>query len=223
MKKAIFYKEWIKMHAFLPIMAVALLGFTAYALLRINRAVTLKGAAHLWQIMLDKEVVFIEILRFLPAIAGLLLALVQFIPEMSHKRLKLTLHLPFPQRAMILWMTSTGLVTLTALFALQALMLWGYFHHLTAAELTSRALLTALPWWFAGLTLYQLTAWICLEPTWYRRVINMLISAGIVRMFFMSDVPQAYDGMWVYMIILLAGSLFLPLLSVHRFKQGCQD
>ena len=105
MIKAIFYKEWIKMRCFYPLSALFLFGATAYALLRVQRVITFKGAAHVWEVMLEKEVVFIDILQYLPALLGVLLAVVQFVPEMAQKRLKLTLHLPFPQWKMILLMS----------------------------------------------------------------------------------------------------------------------
>ena len=161
MIKAIFYKEWIKMRWFCLVAALFLAGFTAYALLRVQRVITFKGAAHIWEVMLEKEVVFIDILQYLPVLLGVLLALVQFIPEMTHKRLKLTLHLPFPQRKMILLMMGVGLAALAVLSAVQAFVLWCYFHTLLAPELVSRILLTSLPWYLAGLALYPLAAWVC--------------------------------------------------------------
>lgn len=159
----------------------------------------------------------------MPALLGVLLAVVQFVPEMAQKRLKLTLHLPFPQWKMILLMSGIGLGALALLFIVQTAVLWGYFHALLAPELVARILLTALPWYLAGLTLYLLTAWICLEPTWKRRLANLLIAVGVCRIFFLSDTPQAYDGMLSWLALLLVCSLFFPLLSVYRFKQGCQD
>ena len=223
MIKAILYKEWIKMRALLPVAAVAVLGFTVYALLRVERAVDFRGAAHVWQIMIDKETVFIEPLRLLPALAGIATALVQFIPEMSQRRLKLTLHLPFPQRGMILVMAAAGLGALAVLFAAQAAMVWGYMHRLLAPELTARAMMTAVPWWAAGLTLYMLTAWICLEPTWKLRIVNLLIAAGIVRIFFLLDKPEAYNSFLPTLIIFTILCASLSIRSVVRFKEGCQD
>lgn len=222
MIKAIFYKEWIKMRWFCLVAALFLAGFTAYALLRVQRVITFK-AAHIWEVMLEKEVVFIDILQYLPVLLGVLLALVQFIPEMTHKRLKLTLHLPFPQRKMILLMMSVGLAALAVLSAVQAFVLWCYFHTLLAPELVSRILLTSLPWYLAGLALYPLAAWVCLEPTWRRRVADILVAVGVCRLFFLSETPQAYDGMLPWLLALLLCVLFFPLLSVYRFKQGCQD
>lgn len=223
MLKAVIYKEWIKMRSFYPLAVPVLLGFTGYVLLRVQRVVTFRGAAHLWEVMLDKEAVFIDLLQYLPALFGAALALVQFVPEMAHRRLKLTLHLPFPQQRMILMMLAAGLAALALPLALQAGLLWGYFHSLVAGELVSRILLTALPWYLAGLTLYLLTAWICLEPTWRRRTANLLITAGVCRIFFLSDVPQAYGGMLPWLFAFLACALFFPLVSVSRFRKGCQD
>ena len=223
MIKAIFYKEWIKMRWFCLVAALFLAGFTAYALLRVQRVITFKGAAHIWEVMLEKEVVFIDILQYLPVLLGVLLALVQFIPEMTHKRLKLTLHLPFPQRKMILLMMGVGLAALAVLSAVQAFVLWCYFHTLLAPELVSRILLTSLPWYLAGLALYPLAAWVCLEPTWRRRVADILVAVGVCRLFFLSETPQAHDGMLPWLLALLLCVLFFPLLSVYRFKQGCQD
>lgn len=223
MIKAIFYKEWIKMRWFCLVAALFLAGFTAYALLRVQRVITFKGAAHIWEVMLEKEVVFIDILQYLPVLLGVLLALVQLIPEMTHKRLKLTLHLPFPQRKMILLMMGVGLAALAVLSAVQAFVLWCYFHTLLAPELVSRILLTSLPWYLAGLALYPLAAWVCLEPTWRRRVADILVAVGVCRLFFLSETPQAYDGMLPWLLALLLCVLFFPLLSVYRFKQGCQD
>ena len=223
MIKAIFYKEWIKMRWFCLVAALFLAGFTAYALLRVQRVITFRGAAHIWEVMLEKEVGFIDLLQYLPVLLGVLLALVQFIPEMTHKRLKLTLHLPFPQRKMILLMTGMGLAALAVLSAVQAFVLWCYFHTLLAPELVSRILLTSLPWYLAGLALYPLAAWVCLEPTWRRRVADILVAVGVCRLFFLSETPQAYDGMLPWLLALLLCVLFFPLLSVYRFKQGCQD
>ena len=223
MIKALFYKEWIKMRWFCLVAALFLAGFTAYALLRVQRVITFKGAAHIWEVMLEKEVVFVDILQYLPVLLGVLLALVQFIPEMTHKRLKLTLHLPFPQRKMILLMMGVGLAALAVLSAVQAFVLWCYFHTLLAPELVSRILLTSLPWYLAGLALYPLAAWVCLEPTWRRRVADILVAVGVCRLFFLSETPQAYDGMLPWLLALLLCVLFFPLLSVYRFKQGCQD
>lgn len=75
---AIFYKEWIKTRWYFLLAVLATLGFTGYSMLRINRVVEMKGAAHVWEVMLQRDVIFIDMLQYIPLIAGILMAIVQF-------------------------------------------------------------------------------------------------------------------------------------------------
>ena len=199
MKKAIFYKEWIKTRRYFPIALTVSVIFIIYALLGIQRVINFRGVAHLWEILLSRDVVFIETLTYIPLLTGLLLAIVQFVPEMQQKRLKLTLHLPYPQNRMLMLMLIAGLSELIVIYLIDYL------------------------WYIGGITAYSLTSWICLEPTWKRKILNFFISCGIIRIFFLSNVPQAYDG-FIWILLLFTGFTFiLPWLSVTRFKAGKQD
>ena len=110
---------------------------------------------------------------------------------MTQKRLKLTLHLPYPQQRMILLMLLAGVAHISIVFLLQAGLMLIFLNHHIACELVSRILLTATPWYICGYTAYLLTAWICLEPTWKLRIVNLLIAAGIVRILLLLDKPDA--------------------------------
>lgn len=223
MEKAIFYKEWIKVRYFFLVSTLVFGGFTGYTLLRINRVIQFKGVGHLWEILLQRDTVFIELQTYLPLITGLLFALIQFVPEMQQKRLKLTLHLPYAHHRMIMVMLMSGVSLLLLSYALNFGATALYLSSNLAVELTSRILLTSLPWYLAGVAAYFLVSWICLEPSWKRRIVNLLISAAFLRVFFLSPTPQAYDGflwsMFIYTLFLAGFSL----LSVDRFKRGVQD
>ena len=116
MNKAIFFKEWIKTRGLFFIALLVSLCFAGYVMMRINRVITFKGADHLWAILLSRDTVFIELLQYLPLIIGALFASSQFIPEMTQKRLKLTLHLPYPQQRMILLMLLAGVAQISIVF-----------------------------------------------------------------------------------------------------------
>lgn len=223
MKKAIFYKEWIKTRLYFPVALIVSLAFILYTLLRLQRVVNFKGAAHLWEILLSRDVVFIDPLTYIPVAIGLLLAIVQFVPEMQQKRMKLTLHLPYSQSRMIFWMICAGLAELSCIFLINYGILYLYLQSIMAPELTSRILLTSLPWYLGGILTYLLATWTCLEPTWKRRIINLLLSCCLVKIFFLSNVPQAYDGFILILFIYTAATLLLPWLSITRFKAGKQD
>ena len=56
---AIFYKEWIKTRWYFLLAVVTTLGFTGYCMLRINRVIEMKGAAHVWEVMMQRDAIFI--------------------------------------------------------------------------------------------------------------------------------------------------------------------
>ena len=65
---AIFYKEWIKTRWYFLLAVVTTLGFTGYCMLRINRVIEMKGAAHVWEVMMQRDAIFIDMLQYIPLI-----------------------------------------------------------------------------------------------------------------------------------------------------------
>ncbi|MDH6535134.1 hypothetical protein D0T51_10605 [Parabacteroides sp. 52] len=223
MWKAIFYKEWIKTRWYFVLALLLTLGFAGYCLLRMNRVIVFQGPAHLWEVMLSRDVIFIDLLQYIPLLVGILMAIVQFVPEMHHKCLKLTLHLPYPALRMVMTMLLSGLALLVFCFVSNFLLMGIYLQQVLAPEMTKHILMTALPWYLAGLTGYLLVSWVCLEPAWKRRVINLAISVFVLKIFYMSSTPEAYNSFipWLFMYTVMATSL--SWLSVLRFKIGKQD
>ncbi len=217
MNKAIFYKERIKIRRFYPLATAVLAGFTAYALLRIGRMYAFNGAASVWLAVLDRGDVLVDPLKYLPALVGAGLGLAQFLPEITQKRLKLTLHLPDSRRAMMLGMLGYDLVLLTMLFAVQLLAIGLYLRHLMAPELVHAVVSTTLPWYAAGFAGYLFAAWICIEPTWRQRLFDALIAAGVMRLLFFERCaarlrhPAAVDRRRRALRALLSAPLDAPL------------
>ena len=205
MLRAIFYKEWLKTRWYYLVAVLLSLGFVGYVLLNFFRAAGLKGIAHLWEVMLLRDAVFVDLLQFVPLVVGLLFAVVQFVPEMQRKCLKLTLHLPCPELRMI-----------------GAMLLYGVLL-LGAPELVRHILLTAAPWYAAGIAAYLLAAWICLEPTWRRRLLYGAVAACVLRLFFLAPAPEAYDGFLPWLTLCTLCTASWSWWSVVRFKEGRQD
>lgn len=223
MIKAIFYKEWIKTQWILILSALVLLGLTTFLAFNLHRMIGLKGAVHIWEVMIQRDALFISMMTFIPAVLGILVALTQFVPEMQRKSLKLTLHLPYDATKMIAHMLAFGVVTLGALFILS----WGIFY-LTMSlvlvkELVMHILLTAMVWYTAGLFTYLATTWIVLEPTWKRRALNSLVALLLLKIYFMSGTGGAYNAFLPALILFTLLSASLTFLSVARFKEGKQD
>ena len=223
MRKMILYKEWLKTRWFLLGILVVMAAMTCYCFLNLSKVVQIRDGALLWEVLVSKETVLTELLKFLPLVAGALFALAQFLPEVLHKRLKLTLHLPYPQGRMLLAMAGYGLVILALLFALQALSSALVLRAWIPGELVSRILRTMAVWYLAGWAAYLFVAALCLEPTWRLRVVILLVAAGVLRLLYLSAVPEAYNGFypWLLAFVLCSGSLLF--LGVARFKEGLQD
>lgn len=223
MFKAIFYKEWIKTRWYLLVVSVVCGGFLAYVVGRLFKVVELKGAGHIWEVVVLKNALFIDPLTYIPLGVGLLLGIFQYMPEMQRRCFKLTLHLPYPAQRMVFAMLKYGSIVLTLIFGLMFLALYWALDRIFPVELTSRILLSSLPWFLAGYAAYYFAAWITLEPTWKRRVLDMLVAAFTLYAYFLAPAPEAYNAFLPYLAVFTFALLSLSWLSVMRFKQGCQD
>ena len=98
-----------------------------------------------------------------------------------------------------------------------------YLNGILAHELKNHILLTALTWYLAGISGYLLVAWICLEPAWKRRILNLIIAVLLLRIFFLSPMPEAYNKFLPYLVVYTLLTASFSWLSIVRFKAGKQD
>lgn len=223
MEKAIIFKEWIKTRMVFFISLILALATAGYAMLMVNRLIELKGVEHLWLIMLLKDNTFIDIIKYVPVAVGIAVGVAQKAPEMNQKRLKLTLHLPYPQGRLLALMLATGVSELLIIFALQTAVVAVRYSFLLPAELVWRVMLTSLPWYLAGFAAYFFVTSICLEGTWRRRIIIGLLGVATLMIFFLQSAPEAYNGMSLLLVIVVILLSILSFGSVIRFKEGRQD
>lgn len=181
MLKAILYKEWIKSRWYLAVAFAVTCAFAGYAMLRLYRALGMMGAGHIWEVMVTRNAVFVEQMEYVPLLAGLLLAVVQFAPEMHRKCLKLTLHLPVPALRATGTMLLFGVAALTVVSGTSLALVAGAASPVLPHELVANIVGTLMPWYAAGLAAYLFAAWVILEPTWKRRTVNILMAVQIGR------------------------------------------
>lgn len=223
MNKMILYKEWLKTRWVLLAILTVLFSLTFYCLLNLSKVVQIRGAELLWEATVMKEAVLTEILRYLPAFCGAVLALSQWLPEVLHKRLKLTLHLPFPQGKMLLAIAGYGLLALTILLVLQAVVCVCVLRIWLPSEIVVRILKSMAVWYLAGWASYLFTSAVCLEPSWRMRAVILIVGTGLLHLLFLSPVPEAYNSFYpcLLLYVFLSGGLLFA--GVARFKEGLQD
>lgn len=222
MYRGLIQKEWIKTRWALLALLLIGIGATAYDLITLHRVITLKGVAHLWEILLSKDVIFFSAIKYQPLLTGIVIAVTQFVPEMTQKRLKLTLHLPLKESHITATMLVYGVVCSLLLYLLQTLLIYGYTSYHLAPQLVAHLLISIAPWLLAGLASYGLSALIVLEPTWRLRVIYLLTAYGVCKLFFVITTPRAYQDMLLTLLALVGILSFSAFVSVRRFKDGIQ-
>lgn len=223
MEKALFYKEWIKTRRIFWLALTIGVVLAVYAVMGIRRIEISKGVEHVYMIMLMKDQTFVDVLKYFPLIIGIVVGIIQMYPEMTQKRLKLTLHLPFPQNRLIAIMLATGFGQLLLIFAIQIAVVGIYYSTIVPHELVWRVVLTVMPWYMCGLNAYLFVAAVCLEGTWRMRVILGLVALGMLSLYFKQPVPEAYNGFLPMLTVMVLLTVSLVYRSVSRFKEGRQD
>lgn len=223
MTGALLYKEWIKTRQALAVTVAVFAAFAIYSYIGMSQDFRISGAVAVWANVIMKDADIIPgMFRWFPLIAGILLAVVQFSPEMASKRLKLTMHLPMPETRIMVTMTAYGFTVLLLLnilaggvFAAQAAMSY-------PAEIVEALISKLAPWCVAGLSAYLLAVWVCVEPTWRQRVANTVAAVFALSALFLSSGSWAYIKFMLLLIAAIALSFLFPLYSAARFKDGAQ-
>lgn len=220
MIKSLFFKEWLKTRMAVILSMVATMGLCAYILLNISRVIASHGMMAVWDTLLNRDTLLIELLRFVPLVIGILLGVTQVLPEMAQKRIKLTLHLPVDNWKSIGTMVLYGAVVMVGLAVLNLGTCLVVMCRWLPIEILWHIFLTALVWYLAGVLAYFFTVWIALEPTWKMRIPELLFAAACLRGFYMSPMPEAYNAFLPIMVVFIILCSALPMLSIDRFKQG---
>ena len=218
--KALSYKEWIKTRRIISMLVLLTLCVLAYSFIEINHNIRLNDAVNEWYVYLFMDSSLPSVTQVLPLVSGVVLALVQFVPEMVNKRLKLTLHLPADEGAIVQSMLEYGYLVLVLLFLLTTAVYVVGLSFIFPFEITQMLLSRLIPAFVAGLASYGFTAWICFEPQWRQRVLNSFVAVGLLSVLFVSVQSAVYMHFGIGLLVLILASLTFPFFSVLRFKHG---
>ena len=222
MWKSIIYKEWIKTRSAIAIIVTVFLGIGIYSFITINAEIRLTGIVNVWENTIQKDPLLFSYFKYLPLLAGILLAIIQFVPELQFKRLKLTLHLPMNENSILLTMLlyGTGVIFLLLIVTLPILLCGLSLHY--PAEVVNAGFQQLLPWFLAAPTAYLLTSWVCLEPQWKQRIMNVIPALLFLSLFLLSAKSGAFQPFDPFLIVVMIVSFFFPFYSTARFKEGVQ-
>lgn len=222
MIKSIFYKEWIKSRWVLLVIAGVFTSVLAYSFMNISNNFRVSGVNEYWELIVQKGISSMGYIKYLPLLSGTLLAIAQFVPEITNKRLKLTLHLPMAESKMILFMLGFGIICLSMLFSITYLTTTIGMNLYFCKEIACWNLSEIYPWLCGGIASYLLSVWICLEPVWKQRVLKGFPGLCAIALFYFDEMPGAYAPFIGYLIAFVVLSLAFVFHSLVRFKDGEQ-
>lgn len=220
MLKSIIYKEWIKTRWFLLILTLLGILVVGNIFLKVQHNIVFMEAHKYWYLILFQGQLYFKSLKFIPLAIGLLIALVQYIPEITDKRIKLTFHLPIKENKILLMMLSYGLLALFLSFALMFVVFLSLSHHFLSVEIVSAAVTSILPWFLAGFAAYFLGALITLEAIWKYRIAYFLAASAFILFYLEPSIGGGYammNGKLIILTVLISLSLTF---SAYRFRKG---
>ncbi|MDP3148916.1 MAG: hypothetical protein Q8N83_07280 [Ignavibacteria bacterium] len=218
MYSALLYKEWLKIRwAFFSMVFLTMLTlmYIALNMSSYNEFMTAKG---FWGNVILLGFPFFTDIKYIPLLIGVVIAIVQFSPEMNLSRLKLTLHLPADENKLLLQMISLGFMLLTILFFLIAIILWAIVGIYFPAEVVAFVLSASFPWLVVGVASYFLTAAIILEPVWARRLILIPFALGFLDIYL--SIANTHLQLITFLVFAAIVSSLLILFSGYHFKRG---
>jgi hypothetical protein len=222
MYNAIIYKEWIKTRKVIGLLAIIFTGVGLFSFMKMGEEIRSAGMALFWETIIQKDVVLFPYFEYLPLLAGFLLAITQYVPELQFKRLKLTLHLPLPENRIVFAMLAYGFsVALTFIVLSLPLLLLGLSLSFPS-EIVWASFGKILPWFLAGPASYLLTAWICLEPQWKQRILNAMSGIVALSFFFIKAKSGAYLPFIPFLTVFIILAFAFSYYSKNRFKEGIQ-
>ncbi|MCC8020043.1 MAG: hypothetical protein LIO85_09775 [Rikenellaceae bacterium] len=220
---AFFYKEWIKTRRSVLLAAALMTAAVVYSFLNVGQEFRVFGAVAAWNNVITKDTSLLPtIMQWLPAVVGVLVAVSQFVPEMTDKRLKLTLHLPLGENRIVCALLTYGVAVTGALFVVTNIALVAGMSVYYPGAIVAGMFLRSLPWFLCGVFAYLVTAWVVLEPLWRQKILNGLAGACLCYFFLIGAPSGAYVRFLPWLIVLTIVGFSFPFYSAARFKQGVQ-
>jgi len=218
MLKSLAFKEWLKVRwVFLGLFAVSIAAII-YIYMEVSHGIEINGAIVFWGYIIAYKIPLASDISYLPFVTGVVIALVQFYPEVNNGRLKLTLHLPVKENRILFMMAAFGGGLLFLLAIINLLLIWSFALSYFPKEIADFTVWSVIPSYLAGIIGYFAVAAIMIEPVWSRRVPQIIFSTGLLSILFSSgDYSSAFILFYITAGVFMAFTVFL---SGFYFKRG---
>ena len=163
---------------------------------------------------------YFQLIKYLPLAIGIAIGLAQFFPETVNKRIKLSFHLPVDENKMLVIMMLCGTLSLIISFGLMFLLFWGISVHYLPVEIVNAAIISVIPWFLAGFSIYYFIGLIVLEPVWKYWILYGLVGFATISLYMEPSVAGAFEPINPKLLMLTALLSISLLFSANRFRKG---
>lgn len=213
------YKEWIKTRWFALVALLAGLAAVIGIVTGVIGGMRADAAFYLSQLLTGREQ-FFSLFRFVPLLAAVLIGVSQFLPEVTDKRIKLSLHLPLSPVCVVYTMVLYGVALLSAvLFCCLALFTASTALYLPG-EVIAAALVTMTPWILGGMTAYFWIAMMAMEPVGKFRFFYCVVAYLLVSIFMKKIAIGNVQTLLPVFVVLTGISSVSVLFTARRFNKG---
>lgn len=218
MYKAILYKEWLKVRWAYLAMFVLIIFILTYIWLMLSKQMEFNDAKVLWSVIIFRKYKFFNDIQYIPLLIGAVIGTVQYAPETSQSRLKLTLHLPVKENTILMQMLLTGFIMIAFLYAIIILYLTTITSIYFPREIVYDMLVTILPWLLGGTASYFACAAVFVEPVWARRIVLIIFTVAFLSLLFIEG-DHSFAALLLFTILTFLFP-FWTLLTGYNFKRG---
>ena len=221
--RAILYKETIKMRLAWLLLFLFNTAFMIWLFIGVRHLFKLDHPEVVWYRVITLGQEHYSAIRVVTLLVGVVVACVQFLPEMRDERLRLSLHLPTSSNTVILTHLFAGLLAIGLLYLCDGLILVAITLLYFPSDVVPTMLWTVAPWMLAGVTGYLGTTLALLEPGLRLRVFILALTAGLVSPMLARRMPGDFANALSLFALVVPLLLLASLLPAYHFRHRRVD
>lgn len=218
MIRSIFQKEFYKIRWLMLLVILANTAVCLYVFINTRRLFVLDHPEIVWYRVLHLGQINYGDFKFIPLFSGIIIAFIQYLPEMWQQRLRLSLHLPVSIKVLVFIHIWIGLTAFCLAMLPNAVALIWMTANYFPPEALPTTLQTILPWFLAGIAAYLGGTLVLLEPNMRFKAFNMIVSAGVAGLYLQWAEPGQYANIIIQLILPLCLMVLAVLLPAYRFR-----
>jgi len=219
MFKKIFKKEYIKLRYVLLGLLLMNSGLVVKMWLSMRAAFKLNPSINVWLDLIEKNSLYFGGVTGVLELSGLIIGILQFLPEVDKKRFRISCHLPLNESGMIFSMVLSGIFFLTALWIIDTLAVYAVGVVYFPREIYTAALSLMCVSQLKTIIAYIFGVVITLEPQKMRKAVLIAIFFPMLTLF-AADGYRSYEGEMLPFIIITLMMIPVVLNPAYRFRKG---